>query len=70
MDARLAAWNLYCASEGQLSRWRAELDAMLKSPRDEKPEDQRDMACALVYIVEDLETCQKVSREVLVNELF
>lgn len=68
-DARIAAWNLYCASESLLSRWRTELDAMLKSP-GEQSEGQRDLAQACVFIVEDAEACQKVSREVLVNELF
>lgn len=69
-DARSAAWNLYCASESMLVRWRGELDALLKSPRGENNEEQRDMALFCIYIVEDFETCLKISREVLVNELF
>lgn len=70
VDARVAAWNLYCASENQLSRWRTELDAMLKNPGEEKSDARQDLARTLVLVVEDLETCMTVSREVLVNELF
>ena len=70
VDARLAAWNLYCASESALSHWRTELDAMLKSPGEEKSDALQDLARALVFVVEDLEACVKTSREVLVNELF
>lgn len=70
VDACVAAWNLYCASESQLSRWRAELDALLKNPGEEKSDARQDLARTLVFVVEDLEACMKVSREVLVNELF
>ena len=69
-DARLAAWNLYCASESALSHWRTELDAMLKNPGEAKSDALQDLARALVFVVEDLEACMKTSREVLVNELF
>lgn len=70
VDARLAAWNLYCASENQLSHWRTELDALLKNPGEAKSDARQDLARTLVFVVEDLEACMKVSREVLVNELF
>lgn len=69
-DARIAAWNLYCASENQLSRWRAELDAMLKNPGEAKSDARQDLARTLVFVVEDLEASMTLSREVLVNELF
>lgn len=70
VDARLAAWNLYCASESALSHWRTELDAMLKNPGEAKSDARQDLARTLVFVVEDLEACVKTSREVLVNELF
>ena len=68
--AQLAAWQLYSSNAVILSRWREELDNMLKNHTEEKSEEVKELAALCMHIVEDAEACQKVSREVLVNELF